>query len=99
MATDLGFKKIALATDPYQTGMLKSLIREYTPGVMSIPIQFEKIDARNKTLPEIDPSIAHVSPFVALPDRESFWKRFQGTMGKRVKEEANAEKPGIEKSE
>jgi uncharacterized SAM-binding protein YcdF (DUF218 family) len=92
MAKALGFKKIALATDPYQSGMLRGLIREHTPGVMSLPIQFEKIDARNKMLPRIDPASARVSPFVALPDREGFWERFQGTMGKRVKSEARKEK-------
>ena len=91
MAKALGFKKIALATDPYQSGMLRSLINDYTPGVMSIPIQFDKIDATNKTLPPIDPAWARVSPFVALPDREGFWERFQGTLGKRVKEEAAKE--------
>jgi uncharacterized SAM-binding protein YcdF (DUF218 family) len=92
MAKTLGFKKIALATDPYQSGMLRGLIKEYTPGVMSLPIQFEKIDARNKTLPPIDPTSAWVSSFVALPKRESFWERLKGTMGKRVKAEARREK-------
>ncbi|HCW06786.1 MAG TPA: YdcF family protein [Cytophagales bacterium] len=88
LARQLGFKKIALATDPYQSGMLKGLIKDYTPGVMSLPIQFEKIQAREKILPRIDPSSAKVSPFVALPKREGFWERFRGTMGKRVKAEA-----------
>src|ERR1041385_2336074 len=44
LARKLGFKKIALATDPYQSGMLRGIIRKYTPGVMSMPIKFEKID-------------------------------------------------------
>lgn len=92
LAHKLGFKKIALATDPYQSGMLRSIIRKYTPGVMSLPIKFEKIDARNKTLPSIDPTSAKVTPFVALPNRQGFWERFRGTMGKRVKEEAKAER-------
>lgn len=91
LAKQLGFKKIALATDPYQSGLLKGLIKEYTPGVMSLPIQFEKINAREKTLPVIDPSSAKVNPFVALPKREGFWERFRGTMGKRVKAEAKLE--------
>lgn len=97
MAKALGFKRIALATDPYQSGMLRGLIKDYTPDVMSLPIQFEKIDASNKILPPIDPTSAHVSPFVALPDREGFWKRFQGTIGKRVKAEARKERKAIGK--
>lgn len=92
MAKQLGFNKIALATDPYQSGMLRSLIREYTPGVMSLPIQFETIDARNRMLPVIDAHVARVNSFVALPERESFWERMKGTMGRRVKEEAKQER-------
>jgi len=92
LAHKLGFNKIALATDPYQSGMLRGIIRKYTPGVMSLPIQFEKINARSKTLPSIDASSAKVTPFVALPNREGFWERFRGTLGKRVKEEAKAER-------
>lgn len=92
LAHKLGFKKIALATDPYQSGLLRGIIRKYTPGVMSLPIKFEKINARNKMLPSIDPASAKVTPFVALPNREGFWQRFRGTLGKRVKEEAKAER-------
>jgi uncharacterized SAM-binding protein YcdF (DUF218 family) len=88
LARKMGFKKIALATDPYQSGMLRGLIREYTPGVMSLPIKFDAIDARNKELPRIDPSWAKVQNFTALPEREGFWERFEGTMGKRVKADA-----------
>ena len=92
LARKLGFEKIALATDPYQSGLLRGLIKRYTPGVMSIPIQFEKIEPQNKTLPPIDPSTAHVTPFTPLPERESFWERWQGTLGKRVKAEARSDK-------
>jgi uncharacterized SAM-binding protein YcdF (DUF218 family) len=92
LARQLGFEKIALATDPYQSGMLRGLIRQYTPGVMSIPIQFEKIDAQSKTLPPIDPSTAYVAPFTPLPERESLWERWQGTMGRRVKAEAKRDR-------
>lgn len=96
LAKQLGFKKIALATDPYQSGLLRGLIRKYTPGVMSIPIQFEKIDARNKVLPSIDPSSAKAIRFTPLPERESFWERWQGTLGKRVKAEARMDRKRIE---
>ena len=92
LAKKLGFEKIALASDPYQSGMLRGLIKSYTPGVMSLPIQFDKIDARNRTLPPIDPSTAKVTPFTPLPERESFWQRWQGTMGKRVRAEAKKDR-------
>ena len=87
LAKSLGFKKIALATDPFQSRLLKSFVRKYTPGVTSVPIVFGMIDMDSKTLPAIDTTAAHVPNFVSIVERESFWKRFSGTMGRRVKEE------------
>ena len=87
LACKLGFKKIALATDPYQSGMLQRVIDKYTPGVMSLPIQFEKINASSTVLTPPDASSAKINPFTPLNKREGFWARFQGTMGKRIKED------------
>jgi uncharacterized SAM-binding protein YcdF (DUF218 family) len=86
-AQELGFKKIALATDPYQSGMLQGVIDKYTPGVMSLPIPFEKIDATKAVFPPVDMTSAKVNPFTPLDKREGFWERFRGTMGKRIREE------------
>jgi uncharacterized SAM-binding protein YcdF (DUF218 family) len=91
-ALELGFKKIALATDPYQSGMLQGVIDKYTPGVMSLPIQFEKIDASRAKFYPLDMTNAKVNPFIPLNKREGFWERFRGTMGKRIKEDAKASK-------
>ena len=57
MAKQLGFTKIALATDPFQSRMLRSFIRKYCPEVREIPIVFSVAgnrgwsDARLLTLP------------------------------------------------
>lgn len=88
LARKLGFKKIALATDPYQSGMLQSVIDKYTQGVMSLPIQFEKIDASRLVFLPIDVSSAKVNPFTPLNKREGFWERFRGTMGRRIRADA-----------
>lgn len=88
LARKLGFTKIALATDPYQSGMLQSMIDKYTPNVMSMPIQFEKINASSSIFSPMDVSSAYVNPFTPLSEREGFWERFLGTMGKRVKADA-----------
>jgi uncharacterized SAM-binding protein YcdF (DUF218 family) len=88
LARELGFKKIALATDPYQCGMLRGVIDKYTPGVMSLPIQFEKINVGRIAFSHIDVSSAIVNPFTPLTQREGFWERLRGTLGKRVKEDA-----------
>lgn len=91
MAKGMGFKKIALATDPFQAGMLRSFIRRYCPGMKAIPILFDKMNIDEKELPLINAQPAYVPDFVSITKRESFWQRFKGTMGKRVKEEARAD--------
>lgn len=89
LAKEMGFEKIALSTDPFQAGLLRSFVRKYTPGVKSIPIVFDRLDMDGKTLPHIDDTPAFVSDFTSIMERESFWQRFRGTMGRRVKEELN----------
>jgi vancomycin permeability regulator SanA len=92
MAKAMGFKKIALATDPFQSRLLKSFMEEYTPGVYTIPIQFEKIDTKSIVFPKINDRAAFVDNFISLPKRQDFWERLRGTRGKRVKEELEKEK-------
>ena len=92
MAREKGFQKIALATDPYQAALLRRFMRRYTPGVKNIPIVFSLLDIDDRSLPKIDTSAAFVQNFVPLTKREGFWERFQGTMGKRVREDVKREK-------
>jgi uncharacterized SAM-binding protein YcdF (DUF218 family) len=92
MAKSLGFKKIALATDPFQSRLLKSFMEQYTPGVFSLPIQFEMIDTKGAVFPKINDRAAFVDNFVSLPKRQGFWERMRGTRGERVKEEVEKEK-------
>jgi len=98
MAKKMGFKKIALATDPYQAGLLRSFVRKYCKGMKSIPIVFDVLTLE-KPLPKIDPTSAYVKDFVSIVDREGFWKRFSGTRGRRVKEEVAAEKKATNKDD
>jgi uncharacterized SAM-binding protein YcdF (DUF218 family) len=97
MARGMGFEKIALSTDPFQSRLLGSFVKKYTPGVKVIPIVFDKLDLDGKSLPKIDFSTAFVPNFESIKERESFWERFQGTMGKRVKKEVKAEKKAKKK--
>ena len=91
MAKAMGFQKIALATDPFQSAMLKSFIRKYCPGVKSVPVVTDILELEGKTLPVVDTATLYVPDFVSITERESFWKRFRGTMGKRIKEEIRQE--------
>ena len=92
MAKGMGFQKIALATDPFQSRLLKSFSRKYCPGVWPIPVVSDVLDIDSKVLPVIDTTRAYIPSFVSIMERESFWQRFRGTMGKRVKDEVKEEK-------
>jgi uncharacterized SAM-binding protein YcdF (DUF218 family) len=92
MAKEMGFTKIALATDPYQSGLLKSFIRRFCPDVKLVPVVFGKLDIENQKLPVIDTTQFHIANFQSIMQREGFWQRFRGTMGKRVKDEVKEEK-------
>jgi hypothetical protein len=86
MAKDLGFENIALASDPFQTKMLKSFAKRKKLKVSYVPTIFDTVHTYydNVTM-TIDPTVAEVENFVSLPERENFWKRFAGTMGKNLK--------------
>jgi uncharacterized SAM-binding protein YcdF (DUF218 family) len=99
LAQDMGFKSIALASDPYQAGLLGSFTRKYCPGMKSIPIVFGVMDINNKTLPLINPAGAYRKDFVSIMAREGFWERFRGTMGKRIKKEKKAERAAKKEKE
>ena len=53
---------------------------------------FDRLNIDDTPLPVIDASAAFRLNFVSIKKRESFWQRFTGTMGRRVKDEVKAEK-------
>jgi uncharacterized SAM-binding protein YcdF (DUF218 family) len=91
MAKAMGFNKIGLATDPYQSGMLKSFIEKYCPDMKAIPVIFGTMDIGSKTLPLIDTTALYVKDFVSIVKREGFWERLSETRGRRVKEAVEKE--------
>lgn len=91
MAKQMGFTKIALATDPFQAGMLRSFIKRFCPGMKSVPIIFDTMNIDEKQLPTVDPSSAYTPTFVSITKRETFWERMRGTLGTKVKKEAKAD--------
>ncbi len=92
MAKSMGFQKIALATDPFQSRILRSFIKKFCPGVKSVPIVFDMVSLSDNPMPKIDTTSAYVSNFVSIVDRESLWKRLGGTRGRKVEEELKQEK-------
>ena len=84
---NLGFTKIALATDPFQAKQLKRFARlRIGENTGIIPIVFDTLRALQPfmTDPAIDYKKAYNSDFILLKSRESFWKRLRGTMGKNI---------------
>lgn len=86
-AKKLGFNKIALASDPFQTRMLRKFCRrKVSPDVGIIPFVIDTLEAMEPLMidPEIDYQQAFVENFVSLKEREGFWKRLRGTRGKNI---------------
>ncbi len=86
-AKKLGFTSIALATDPFQAKQLKRFAKiKVSEDVGIIPIVFDTLRAMQPYMinPKIDYKQAYNSNYVPLAARESFWKRFRGTLGKNI---------------
>lgn len=85
LAKEIGFKNIALATDPYQTNNLSRFIIKEKFDIKILPILFDSIFMMKIEEPTIEASSAYVNKsFKALKKRESFFKRLGGTMGKNI---------------
>jgi hypothetical protein len=82
------FKKIAIATDRFQSRTLSDYLpkiwRKTHIVVKSIPIQDQLLSEMPQDEPMINYELAHVDSFVSIVERESKWKRFWGTMGKHI---------------
>lgn len=91
-ARKMGFKTIALATDPFQTKMLSNYTyKKVDTGIVLIPMVIDTLKAMEPgmTDPQINYAQAAVTDsFIPLPKREGFWKRFKGTRGGNVDESA-----------
>lgn len=86
MAKELGYEKIALASDPFQSSMLRSFARSRDMDVDFIPAIYDTLNAYWAVANlKIDPEVARVDSFVALPERESFFTRLRGTFGKNIR--------------
>ncbi len=87
----LGFKTIALATDPYQAKQLKSYAKlRLSRSVGVIPIVFDTLRAMEPFMkdPVIDFQKAFNKDFISITERESGWKRFKGTMSWNIDKKA-----------
>lgn len=60
LAKKLGFKKIAIATDPYQFSYMTTLVDLYAPGMPLITFSTDSMAYFNQALPNIDEQAAYI---------------------------------------
>ena len=80
----LGFKTIALASDPFQSKQLRSFAHlRLSRSIGIIPFVVDTLILIEPAMknPVIDYKQAYKENFVSLPKREGKWKRFKGTLG------------------
>lgn len=90
-AKQLGFKKIALASDPFQTKLLRRFTRKkVSPDIRLIPFVVDTLKEMQPQMkdPLVDFELAFNKDFQSITQRESFWKRLKGTMGKNIDKNA-----------
>ncbi len=86
IAKKLGFEKIAVASDPFQSALLMGFTkRRFKLPIAHIPFIIDTL----ATIDDIkDPAImadsAYVGSFKSIVETQSKWQRFKGTMGKQI---------------
>ncbi|MFI5140570.1 MAG: YdcF family protein, partial [Sphingobacteriales bacterium] len=76
MAHKMGYTKIALATDPFQSYTLGSFINRYTPGMARLPLQ-NADSLYKKDLPKANLSSAYVCGTLTIEKRMGFFQRLR----------------------
>ncbi len=85
LAKEHGFKSLGLATDPFQSLMLRSFTRKrFETQIWHLPFITDSLRLYNNISPQINPKPAAADSFTSITQKESFWKRFRGTMGKDI---------------
>jgi len=82
-ARKLGFNKIAVASDPFQTKIVRGFVRKrVSADIALIPFVSDTLKGMEPRMldPEIDFQPAFNTHFISIKKRESFWKRIRGTI-------------------
>lgn len=85
-AKKMGYKTIAIATDPFQCAMLhKYAKKNFNETIYFIPIIYDSIKPRMSIPLEIDTTKTLKKNFVPIEERLNYKDRFKGTTGKNIK--------------
>lgn len=90
-AKKLGFIRIALASEPFQTKLLSRFTKKrVSTDVGLIPIVFDTLRVLEPSMidPVLDYTSAYNKDFVSIMKRETFWQRLRGTRGLNLDENA-----------
>jgi uncharacterized SAM-binding protein YcdF (DUF218 family) len=86
LAKNMGFKKIAVATDPFQSSLLMGFTkRRFMLPIAHIPFVIDTLSKIHNVSPTIDASWAKVENFKSIIETQSKRYRFRGTRGKNIK--------------
>ena len=86
-ARQMGFNTIALASDPFQSKLLRRYVSKcVSENIVLLPIVYSVLRKMDHRMidPPIDADQAKVSDFKPLKEREAFRQRFRGTRGKNI---------------
>lgn len=86
LAKKLGFKKLAVASDPFQSKLLTGFAkRRFKLPIKQIPFIIDTLATIDDVFPKIDPSSAKIESFKSILETQSKWHRFKGTSGLNIK--------------
>lgn len=86
LAKKLGYKTIAIATDPFQCALLHKYARKhFNETIYFIPIIYDSIRPLMGIKMEIDTTLTLKKNFISIDQRLDYKNRMQGTRGKNIK--------------
>ncbi len=86
MARKMGFTKIAVASDPFQSNLLMGFTkRRFDLPIAHIPFIIDTLSKIDDVHPIINSESAKVDNFKSIVETQSKWQRFRGTRGKNIK--------------
>lgn len=84
LADSLNFTRVAFASDPYQTQLLKRFLKKKIPNLKCLPASIRIVDSIPKANIKIDFNREFVSNFVSIEKTQTKKERRRGTFGKNI---------------
>lgn len=96
IAKNAGLEKVAISTDPFQSYFLRFFVNTHNVKINFLPFEFGMDSIFDADLSHINIDMSAQDPFSPLPEREGYFKRFQGTLGKHIPRDADNKIPVFE---